>query len=90
MIFSMIDKTPAIKEEQMTLNDVKPGNECRIMDITLSGATGQRLMDMGFMPGTKVKVVRNAPLVDPIDLLLRGFHVSIRHHEAGGVEVEET
>jgi ferrous iron transport protein A len=47
-------------------------------------------MDMGFMPGTKVKVVRNAPLVDPIDLLLRGFHVSIRHHEAGGVEVEET
>ena len=73
----------------MNLNHIKPGRECRITEVSLSGATGQRLMDMGFVPGTKVKVVRNAPLVDPIDLLLRGFHVSIRHHEAAGVEVEE-
>ncbi len=73
----------------MNLNNVKPGCECRIVEVSLAGATGQRLLDMGFMPGTTVKVVRNAPLVDPVDLLLRGFHVSIRHHEAGGVEVEE-
>ena len=73
----------------MTLNNIKPGCECRIKEVNLVGSTGQRLMDMGFMPGTKVKVVRNAPLVDPIDLLLRGFHVSIRRHEAKGVEVEE-
>ena len=46
-------------------------------------------MDMGFMPGTKVEVVRNAPLVDPVDLLIRGYHVSIRHAEAKGVEVEQ-
>jgi ferrous iron transport protein A len=35
-----------------------------------------------------VKIVRNAPLVDPIDLLVRGYHVSIRHAEAEGVEME--
>ena len=73
----------------MTLNDINPGQECRIVDVNLDGATGQRLMDMGFMPGTKVQIVRNAPLVDPVDLLLRGYHVSIRHQEAKGVEVEE-
>ncbi|MEA3486815.1 MAG: ferrous iron transport protein A [Thermodesulfobacteriota bacterium] len=73
----------------MTLNDVKPGQTCRIVCVNLDGATGQRLMDMGFMPGTKVKIVRNAPLVDPVDLLLRGYHVGIRHHEAKGVEVKE-
>ncbi len=73
----------------MTLNDIKPGCECRIVEVKLSGATGQRLMDMGFTPGTKVKIVRNAPLVDPVDLLLRGYHVSMRHDEAKGVEVEQ-
>lgn len=72
-----------------TLNNMKPGQACRIVDVHLDGPTGQRLLDMGFMPGTKVTIVRNAPLVDPIDLLLRGTHVSIRHQEAGRVEVEE-
>ncbi len=73
----------------MTLNDIKLGCECRIVEVNLGGATGQRLMDMGFTPGTKVKIVRNAPLVDPVNLLLRGYHVSIRHNEAKGVEVEQ-
>ena len=73
----------------MTLNNVKPGQACRIVRVNLGGATGQRLMDMGFTPGTKVKIVRNAPFVDPIDLSLRGYHVSIRHQEAKGVEVEQ-
>jgi ferrous iron transport protein A len=73
----------------MTLDEIRPGQECRIVRQNLGGATGQRLMDMGFMPGTKVEVIRNAPLVDPVDLLLRGYHVSIRHAEAKGVEVEQ-
>ena len=73
----------------MTLDEIRPGQGCRIVRQNLCGATGQRLMDMGFMPGTKVEVVRNAPLVDPVDLLIRGYHVSIRHAEAKGVEVEQ-
>ncbi len=72
----------------MTLDELRVGQEARIVDITLSGAIGQRLLDMGFVEGTCVKIVRNAPLVDPIDLLVRGYHVSIRRAEAEGVEVE--
>ena len=72
----------------MTLDELRVGQEARIVDITLSGAIGQRLLDMGFVEGTSVKIVRNAPLVDPIDLLVRGYHVSIRHAEAKSVEVE--
>jgi ferrous iron transport protein A len=75
-------------EVSMTLNDLKAGQQAQVVDVTISGATGQRLLDMGFVEGTMVKIVRNAPLVDPIDLLVRGYHVSIRHAEAGGVEVE--
>lgn len=71
----------------MTLNEMKPGQKCRIVKVNVGGATGQRLMDMGFVPGTLIRIVRNAPLVDPVDLLIRGYHVSVRHSEAGFVEV---
>ena len=71
----------------MTLNELKPGQNCHIVRIDISGVTGQRLLDMGFVPGTKIDVIRNAPLVDPVELLLRGYQVSIRHSEAKEIEV---
>ncbi len=69
------------------LDQLKPGQQCKLIDIDLGGATGQRLIDMGFIPGVEIKVIRNAPLVDPVELEIRGCHVSIRHAEAKHVEV---
>ena len=71
----------------MTLNELKPGQECRVVKVNVEGVTGQRLLDMGLVPGTQIRVVRNAPLVGPVDFQLRGYHVSMRHSEARGVEV---
>ncbi len=71
----------------MTLDELKPGQECCVAKVNIGGVTGQRLLDMGFIPETKIKVIRNAPRVDPVDLLLKGYHVGIRHSEARGVEV---
>jgi ferrous iron transport protein A len=71
----------------MTLDEIKPGEECEVVDVTADGVTGQRLMDMGFIPGTRIQVVRNAPLVDPVEFLMKGYHVSLWHSEAGKVEV---
>lgn len=71
----------------MTLNEMAPGAACVIRDMTAGGALGQRLMDLGFYPGASVRVVRNAPLVDPVEMELDGYHVSIRHDEARHVEV---
>jgi ferrous iron transport protein A len=71
----------------MTLDEIKPGQEVRVVKVSIDGVTAQRLLDMGFVPKTKIKVIRNAPLVDPVELLLRGYHVGVRHSEAGGVEV---
>ena len=47
-----------------------------------------RLLEMGLLPGTTVEVVRRAPLGDPIDLKVRGFHLSIRDHEAEQIHIE--
>ena len=71
----------------MTLDELNPGQECCIVEVKVGGVTGQRLSDMGFVPGTKIKVIRNAPLVDPVELLLRGYQVSVRHSEAKDIEI---
>ncbi|NDV19051.1 iron transporter FeoA [Pseudodesulfovibrio sp. JC047] len=72
----------------MTLDELKPGISCVMKDLTAEGALCQRLMDLGFFPGAEIEVVRNAPLVDPVELQLDGYHVSIRHNEARVIEVE--
>ncbi|MEF2232165.1 MAG: FeoA family protein [Pseudodesulfovibrio sp.] len=72
----------------MTLDELQPGVSCTMTDITAAGALGQRLMDLGFYPGVEIAIVRNAPLVDPVELQLDGYHVSLRHSEARHIEVE--
>lgn len=72
----------------MTLNELKPGQECTVFDLHLEGEQLQRLMDMGFIQGTRIKMVRNAPLLDPLDVELRGYLVALRRSEAASVEVE--
>ena len=58
---------------------------------TVAGYVGDdppgRLLEMGLVPGTAVEVVRLAPLGDPMDLRVRGFHLSVRKEEAARVLV---
>ena len=72
----------------MTLDQLKPGSECRIIKLSARDRLGQRLMDMGIYPGLRLKVVRNAPLEDPMEVELEGYFLSLRHQEARFVEVE--
>lgn len=71
----------------MTLDQLKPGDRAVIVKNRARGVIGQRLMDMGFFPGVKIEVVRNAPLVDPVEFTLNGQNISVRHKEASLVEV---
>ena len=72
----------------MTLDKMKPGQECEIVDVVADGMLGQRLMDMGFIPGTRICIIRNAPLIDPVEIEMKGYNVSLRHSEAKEVEVK--
>jgi ferrous iron transport protein A len=72
----------------MNLNDMKPGSECLIKKLITRDKLGQRLVDMGMYPGLRLKVIRNAPLEDPMEVDLEGYQVSLRHEEAKFVEVE--
>ncbi|MBN1907377.1 MAG: ferrous iron transport protein A [Deltaproteobacteria bacterium] len=72
----------------MTLDKLKPGSECLVKRLYAEDRLGQRLMDMGVYPGILIKVIRNAPLKDPVEIELEGFYVSLRRAEACYIEVE--
>ena len=57
-------------------------------DIHGEGALRRRIMDMGITRGTKLKVVKEAPLGDPMEIELRGYHLSLRREDAELVEVK--
>ena len=70
------------------LSELEPGDVAVIVRIEDSGAVARRIADMGLIPGTKVKVVRKAPLGDPIEFEVRGYNLSLRRNEAELVIVE--
>jgi ferrous iron transport protein A len=72
----------------MTLDKMKPGNKCKIKSLMATSMLGQRLFSMGIYPGAIVEVVRNAPLEDPMEIKMDSTLISLRHVEAGFVEVD--
>ncbi len=70
----------------MTLKDGKTGMVLRVDSIADSGLK-ERLMTMGLLPGTKVNVLRSAPLGDPMAIGLRSYHLAIRRKDAANIQV---
>lgn len=70
------------------LNEVKPGQKGRIVKIIGRSGVNKRFADMGVVPGTIVEVQRVAPLGDPIDVKLKGYHLSLRKKEASNIMVK--
>jgi Fe2+ transport system protein FeoA len=74
----------------MQVSQLKVGDEARVVGVGPgNGAYRQRLIAMGLIPGTPFKVVRMAPLGDPIEILVRGYALSLRKTEANILQIEE-
>lgn len=72
----------------MTLKELKPGEEGIVISLGNKGPVRRRMMDMGVTPGTKVKVIKVAPLGDPIEVNIRGYELSLRKDEAKQIEIQ--
>ena len=72
----------------MTLARLKPGEAGRITAIGAIGPLKRRLMDMGVLVGEEVRVVKVAPLGDPIEVRVKNYSLSLRKKEAEGIAVE--
>ena len=70
-----------------TLRDLGIGESGVIARVGTSGALKQRFMDMGITKGVEVKVIKIAPLGDPIEIEIRGYNLSIRKGDAEKIEM---
>mgnify|MGYP003460943934 len=70
-----------------TLDQLKPGDSAIVGLLTGDGAVHQRLLEMGVIEGADVEVVRMAPLGDPMEIIVQGYHLSLRKAEAALVSL---
>lgn len=70
-----------------TLADIPEKQECVIVKVNGHGGFRHRVMEMGFIKGEKITVLKNAPLLDPIEYKVMQSHISLRRSEASHIEV---
>ena len=71
----------------MKLSELKTGERGVIVKVNGHGGFRKRIIEMGFVKGSKVKVILNAPLRDPIEYEIIGYKISLRREEAAKIEV---
>jgi len=71
----------------MTLDMVPQNVNARVASVTSTDPHSLRLMEMGVVPGAPVRVVKSAPLGDPIHVCIRNYHLALRRAEAKSITV---
>ena len=73
----------------MLLSDMKEGETGKIIRIGGNGALRRRILEMGLLKNAEIYVEKYAPLKDPIELIVKGYHLSLRVNEASQITVEK-
>jgi ferrous iron transport protein A len=61
---------------------MSPGSAGKVTEIKVAAGNRARLMEMGLLVGTPIELVRFAPMGDPVEIKIRGYHLTLRKHEA--------
>ena len=72
----------------MLLSEMKEGQSGFIKNIRGNSVLRRRILEMGLTKGSKIYVEKYAPLKDPIELVVKGYHVSLRVEEAAQIYVD--
>jgi len=72
----------------MLLSELREGQTARVVRVGGNGLLRRRILEMGVVKGTEIHVEKYAPLRDPMELVLKGFHISLRVEEAAQIVVE--
>jgi len=79
---------PILKDDRgVPLSSLARGDCATVLDVDASTPEGRRLLELGFLPETEIRVVRRAPLGDPIAFYLRGGQICLRASEAARIRV---
>ncbi|MBQ7715291.1 MAG: ferrous iron transport protein B [Clostridia bacterium] len=72
----------------MKLSELETGKSGIIIDVGGNGALRQHFLDMGLIPGVRVTLIKYAPMGDPMELMIRGYELTIRKDDASEIEIE--
>jgi len=70
------------------LSELKVGEKCKVSRVIAEAGIKRKLLDMGIVPGVEIHIQKVAPLGDPVDVLVKGYHLSLRREEAKAIAVE--
>ncbi len=70
------------------LTSVAVGSKATVAKINVPAASRSRLMEMGLLVGTSIELIRFAPLGDPVEIKVRGYHLTLRKSEAEQILVK--
>ena len=72
----------------MLLSEMREGESAIVVKVGGNGALRRRILEMGILRGSRVHVEKYAPLMDPLELVVKGSHISLRVEEAAQIQVE--
>ena len=70
------------------LSRLQPGESGEVLQVSASGTIRQRLLEMGFIRGARLRVEKLAPMGDPMELVIKGYHLSLRREESACILVK--
>jgi Fe2+ transport system protein FeoA len=72
----------------MRLSEMKEGQSATIVHVGGNGILRRRILEMGILKGAAIYIEKYAPLRDPLELIVKGYHISLRVEEAAKIEVD--
>ena len=73
----------------MLLSEMKEGQTGIVVRVGGNGILRRRILEMGILKGTEVYIEKYAPLKDPLELIVKGYHISLRVEEAARITVDD-
>lgn len=83
-----VGRVDSASHKTIQLNGLRVGQSGRVVSISCERDLKRRLLEMGFCNGARVEVIRRAPLGDPIEYRLRGYHLSLRAEQASCIRIQ--
>jgi ferrous iron transport protein A len=76
-----------VETDLLSLAALPIGTQARVISINDSGAVARRLMEMGVVPGAPIRIIKTAPLGDPVEVRVRNYHLALRRAEIKMISV---
>lgn len=77
------------QKQAKRLSDLHPGEGATVVSVQAIGPVRRRLLEMGFIRGAHLKIEKLAPLGDPMELVIKGYHLSLRREEGDCILVTQ-